>query len=240
MLPHAKSPGRRDIYIEFLAFFASWREKMFKPGFTITFFFLIPILSTGCTTIVKPEQPAVLDAAILDEDHSVGQSFSARFDGMNEVEIYLELMKSGDGEIQLTLQTAPQGEILGRVSLPIEEISSSGFNRFPLPVQLDSNLENYYISLKVKGPGRVKVGTAPGDSYLNGALYQNNVPDDQHQLRFQLGYYAPRVVLGLVGEVFTWIGYLLVAAFLFVPPGWALLTFLWARLPHAELLPAYG
>ena len=83
------------------------------------------LLSTGCSSFVKPEQPAVLDSVILDEAHSVGQTFVAQFDGMNGVEIYLEPLDNAAGEIQLILRKAPQSEIFGRGRLATEEISSS-------------------------------------------------------------------------------------------------------------------
>ncbi len=185
---------------------------------------ILAVLSTGCSSFVKPEQPAVLDSVMLDGAHSVGQTFVAQFDGMNGVEIYLEPLDNSNGEIQLILREAPQSEILGRASLSTKDISTPGYYHFPLPVQADSNQQNYYLLLKVKGASSFKVGTAPGNAYLNGALYQNNYPDNQRQTAFQLSYYLPRVGLGLLGELIAWGWYLLVAGFLFVLPGWALMA----------------
>ncbi|HBY06628.1 MAG TPA: hypothetical protein DEH22_02120 [Chloroflexi bacterium] len=184
---------------------------------------LLALFSTGCSSITKPEQPAVYDSVILDKTNTIGQTFKAHYDGMDGIEIYLEPVESGDGEIQLTLRNEPQSENLGVSSLPIGEISAPGFYRFPLPLQADSNQQSYYLRLRLNGEGRVKIGVGPGDLYLDGALYQNGEPDDQHQMAFQLSYHAPRLALGLAGEMLIWGWYLLVAGFLFVLPGWALL-----------------
>jgi len=183
----------------------------------------LAIISTGCSSIVKAEQPVVLDAVVLSETNSVGQTFKANFNGMNGIQVYLEPWKTGEGEIQLTLRDAPQTEILGRTSIPITAISDPGYYNFPLPVQVESNQRSYYMLLRAKGDGSVKVGSAPGNSYLNGALYQGGNPDDQRQMAFELRYYAPRLAQGLASELLLWGWYLLLAAFLFVLPGWAIL-----------------
>jgi hypothetical protein len=189
---------------------------------------LFALTSTGCSSMVKAEQPAVLDSVILSDANSVGQSFNAHFDGMDGVEIYLEPRNAEDGQIQLILRDAPQGQELGRSSLPMGKISAPGFYRFPLPVQADSNQQSYYLLLRTQGTGSFQVGAAPGNYYLDGAMYQNGRPDDQRQMAFQLSYYAPRLALGLAGEILTWGWYLLITAFLFVLPGWALLDLTFA------------
>jgi len=186
---------------------------------------VLAVLSTGCSSISKAEQPAVVDSIILDESLSLGQTFNAQFDGMDGIEIYLEPLESGDGYLQLQLREDSQ--IIADIavaSIPIKEISIPGFYRFSLPNQVDSNQQNYYLLLKIKGDGSVKVGYAPGDYFLNGALYQGNQPQDQRQMTFKLSYYFPRLSLGIFEELFTWIYYLLVAFFLFVIPGWAVLS----------------
>ncbi len=184
---------------------------------------ILAVLSAGCSSYIKPEQPAVLDAVILDEAHSIGQTFVAQFDGMDGVEVYLEPINGADGEIQLMLREAPQSENLARASLFLKDISTPGFYRFQFPVQVDSNQQSYYLLLKLNNSGSIKVGTASGESYLNGALYQNHSPDNERQMAFQLSYYFPRVGLGLLGEMMIWVWYLLAAGFLFVIPGWAIM-----------------
>ena len=82
--------------------------------------------------------------------------------------------------------------------------------------------------------GSINIGTAPGKTYLNGALYQDGQPDDQHQMAFQLSYDNSRLFLGLVQELLSWCWYLLVAVFLFVLPGWALLNLLWSPYQQSD------
>jgi len=192
------------------------------------------LLVAGCSPLIEAEQPVVLDSVVLDEFHSLGQTFHASFAGMNGIEIYLTPLENASGEIQLTLQNEVQGQNLGRASLSVAEISAPGFYRFPLPPQADSSQNGYYLLLRLKGGGRFAIGSAAGESYLDGALYQDNQPDPQRQMAFRLSYHAPRLALGLAGEMLLWAWYLLLAGFLFVLPGWALLDL---AFPHPESLP---
>jgi len=191
----------------------------------------IIILSTGCSSISLTEQSNVHDTLILDASRTIGQTFRARFDGMNGIEIYLEPVDFGNGKIQLTLQEGPNTEIFGQAGHPIGDISSPGYYLFPLPLQSESNQQNYYLRLEIEGEGSLKIGTAPGYTYLNGALYKKEQPDDHRQMAFHLSYAVPQLLLGLVGEFLTWTGYILIAGFLFALPGWVLLGFV---LPKKE------
>ncbi|HIE56724.1 MAG TPA: hypothetical protein EYP88_00630, partial [Anaerolineales bacterium] len=186
--------------------------------------FLLVIFSAACAPITRPEQDTVVDSLPLEAGQTLGQSFVARFDGLNSVGIYLAPLEPGNGEIQLTLRNKAQGQKLGRATISIATITAPGFYRFSLPTQANSNQKDYYLTLKIKGAGSVNVGTAPGNTYLNGALYHNGAPDDAHQMAFQLSYHPPRLAMGLLKEGLTWGWYLLVAAFLFVLPGWAILA----------------
>jgi hypothetical protein len=199
-----------------------------KKTVGIFFILFLTLISSGCSSITKAEQPAVFDSVALNKSNSVGQSFSARFDGLNGIEIYLDTPNNSQGEILLTLRENPQSENISQVTIPIEDISTTGFYHFPFPVQGDSNQQSYYILLRIKGESSLNIGAAPGNTYLNGALYQDGQPDDQHQMAFQLSYDNSRLLLGLVQELLLWGWYLLVAVFLFVLPGWALLNILWS------------
>lgn len=193
---------------------------------------ILALISTGCSSVVKAGQPAVFDSVVLSESNSVGQSFSARFDGLNGIEIYLEALEVGQGEIQLSLRENPQTENISQVTIPIEEISTPGFYHFPLLVQADSNQQSYFFLLRILGEGSFEIGAAPGNTYLNGVLYQDGQPDDQHQMAFQLSYYNSQLVLGLVREILLWSWFLLAGILLFVLPGWALLSLLWPHINH--------
>jgi hypothetical protein len=70
------------------------------------------------------------------------------------------------------------------------------------------------------------VGSAPGDAYLDGALYIQQEPQDA-QLSFQLTYSRLWVLLDLVVAGIKGVGLLGAAFLLYVVPGWALLAWLW-------------
>ena len=183
---------------------------------------LVMLGVVGCSPIVKPEQSAVVETALLDNG-SIGQTFVAHYDGLEGFDLYLEPVDAGTGTLHLQLRNGPQASenaVVG--SLSLETISVPGFYHISIPPQRHSTQQDYYLHLRIKGQGSVNVGTAPGDSYINGALYRNLQPQDS-QLAFNLTYSPRLLAMGLAGEVFTWLGYLLAAAFLFIIPGWALL-----------------
>jgi hypothetical protein len=76
------------------------------------------------------------------------------------------------------------------------------------------------------------VGAAPGATYGEGALYRDGIPIDA-QLAFRLAYAPGPALLGLARGTVRDLGLLVVAAFLYVLPGWALLTLLWRGEPLA-------
>jgi hypothetical protein len=185
------------------------------------------ITLSGCSPIVKAEQPAVLDFIELDISGSLGQTFVPRFDGLNGIELYLEPDQPGDGTLQLSLHRGPQDPSnFGLATMPLESISAPGYYRFTLPVQRESNQQSYYLHLKTKGIGSVKVGTAPGNYYLNGVLYQNGQPVDHLQAAFNLTYNPRQMFSGVFREGITWIGYILLSIYLCVIPGWVILSVL--------------
>ena len=123
------------------------------------FIIILALISTGCSSVVKAEQPALLDSVVLSESNSVGQTFTAHFDGLNGIEIYLEPLEAGQGEMQLTLRETPQTGNLGQVSIPMTEISTPGFYHFPLPLLANTNNQSYYLLLRINGEGSFKIGT---------------------------------------------------------------------------------
>jgi len=66
---------------------------------------------------------------------------------------------------------------------------------------------------------------------MNGALYENGTPLDA-QTAFQLIYSRHIAYPALALEILGWFGYLVVAAFLFVLPGWGVLGSLWPGWSH--------
>ncbi|MBU0482791.1 MAG: hypothetical protein KKG47_16990, partial [Proteobacteria bacterium] len=153
---------------------------------------LVAIGIVGCAPVVKPEQSAVVETALLDNG-SIGQTFVAHHDGLEGIDLYLEPVEAGDGNLYLQLRSGPQdSENVGVGSLSLENISAPGFYHITITPQKYSTQQDYYLHLRIKGQGSVNVGTAPGNTYINGALYRNLQPQDA-QLAFNL-IYSPRLL----------------------------------------------
>jgi hypothetical protein len=197
---------------------------------TLLFLFFFAFLFSGCARMVRTEQPSVGDMVSLSAGQTVGQTFVAKYDGLTGIFFYFSLSQmSGDGEMRLHLRTGPDAVSDLAVSIntiSIDQLQEPGYYGFLFPAQTSSNQKYYYAYIDFAGEGKLEVGKAAGDTYLNGALYQGGVPQDA-QTAFQLKYSPRYVLFGLGIEVLTWIGYLFVGLFLFVMPGWGLFSLLW-------------
>ena len=190
---------------------------------------LFGLLLSGCAGLIRTEQPSVVDWARLSTSNSVGQTFVAKYDGLAGIYFYLSPQAAGNGQIQLHLRSEPQSENDLAVSvntLSIDTIKSPGFYGFLIPSQATSNQKYYYALLEFSGSGQIQVGKAAGDTYINGAFYQNGTPEDA-QSAFQLSYARRKVLLGLGQEALTWAGILSIGLFLFILPGWGLFSLFW-------------
>ncbi len=206
--------------------FSSLRQSTVRK---LPFLILFSLLLAGCAGLVRTEQPSVVDWATLSAANSFGQTFVAKYDGLSGVNFYLSPQTAGDGQIQLHLRSEPstKTDLVESVNtVPIDRIKAPGFYAFLIPGQAFSNQKYYYASLEVTGSGEVQVGKASGDTYLNGALYENGTPADA-QTAFQLLYSQRKAILGLGKEALTWAGYLAIGLFLFILPGWGLFSLLW-------------
>jgi hypothetical protein len=115
---------------------------------------------------------------------------------------------------------------LRTASVPIQAISSENLFPFSFAPVKESNRDDFYFYLEVEGSGSVQVGEAQGETYLYGALYQDHEAQDA-QLAFSLEYDRWTAISGLVREGITWIVYLAAGLFLYVIPGWGLLSLFW-------------
>ena len=203
--------------------------------------------SAGLPPLVKVEQPASTEFIPLTEDGSTGQTFMARYDGMQAVSVYLApgspLDAPEGSSLVLHLRAGPQEtHDLATAELPLAQIQQPGFYAFPLPPQPHSTRADYYMHIKLRGAGSVQVAQAPGATYLNGALYKNQEAQDA-QMAFQLSYQPRLALVGLAGEILRWLGWLAIGLWLFVVPGWALLSRVWpgwSALHWAERLGLGG
>lgn len=198
---------------------------MTKPLNLIILFSILSIALMGCSPIVRPEQLVNNESVPLGDEALIGQTFFARYRGLSGIEVYLKPNRAETGELALTLFNNPQKqEVLAKSKLPAEMITRPGYYRFDFPAIENSTNRDYYIEISAQGANAPQIGAGPGEAYLDGALYQNNIPQDK-QLAFQLAYDPYQLALGLGSLGFTWLGIMILAAFLFILPGWAVLGF---------------
>jgi hypothetical protein len=209
-----------------------WRVRLFL--------FLLAALSlAACSPIVKAGQPNQQDFFLLQAGHTLGQTFMATYDGLTGIALYLKPAETGEGTLTLHLRASPEAVAdLSTSTIPLRSITSARYYRFPFQIQGASRKQDYYLVLDIEGQGSLEAGLAPGETYLNGALYQDDLPQDS-QLTFRLLYNPQQLALGLAGEVLSWLLMVAVAGFAFLPPGWGLLACTlpgWEKLSWCEKL----
>jgi hypothetical protein len=184
---------------------------------------------TGCAPFVDADQVHAPETVVLSPNHTLGQTFLARHGGLNGVEFWLDPSPGVSGQMRLHLRTEPDAKRnLVIAALALEDIPSSGFQRFTFEPQRASHGEYYYAFITFEGEGEVQVGTAPGDAYIDGALYQDHEPQDA-QATFRLTYDPFWMGVDLGGAAVRGVGLMGVALLLYAVPGWALLAWLWPR-----------
>ncbi|MFC2042744.1 hypothetical protein ACFLUA_01145 [Chloroflexota bacterium] len=191
---------------------------------------LILLTLTGCSSIEKIEQPIISDFATLSNENTIGQTYVARYDGLDGFLIYVEPEPGVQGVINLQLSEGPGDDIVLRTAtLDLAETSSPGYIHFQFSPIKDSTKKYYYVHLQpeMETASSLRIGTSDGDSYINGAMYQNQIPQDA-QIAFNLSYDPIQVASGLLREGLIWILWILVGIFLYIIPGWALLGLLWS------------
>ena len=213
-------------------------SKMTHHRWQFSTFLLIGMIISACVPIIKHEQPSRTDLVELSRGENIGQTFLARYSGLDGIEIYINPESIVEGELFLYLYPHPQNtsKELIKGSLSLGNISTPGYYRIPIPSLRESFNKDYYLQLEIEGQSKLKLATAPGNAYLNGALYQNGIPQDT-QLSFRLTYNPIHLYLGLFSEVLKWIAMLFVGFWLYIIPGWALLSLTlpkWASLRWAE------
>jgi hypothetical protein len=182
---------------------------------------------SGCSPITRVHQPGITQSQILESEQQIGQSFVARYGGLESVHFFLAPVSPGEGQIIFHLRSSSDSlEDLGRAVLPIEGLTSPGFYKFDFPALADSQFSYYYTYLEIDGDAQVEVGSGPADSYLEGALYLDHQPSEA-QAAFRLGYQPGLLVKALLRTGLLWSRTLLLGVFLFILPGWGLLSLLY-------------
>jgi len=184
---------------------------------------------SGCSPLIFDGQSQSSETIELTREFSLGQSFLPQYDGLDGVLLYLEPSSSGDGLITLKLSSDPNQDSNLRVStISLDNITSPGYYNFRFPPLKESRKIGFYFNLNLKGDGSVKVGTSSGDTYLNGSLYRNNKPRDA-QINFKLSHNRRFATQGLLREFAAWGAVIGISIFLFIIPGWSLLSYLWGK-----------
>jgi hypothetical protein len=216
--------------------------RKFGGLFLLIFVFLV---TSGCTRYISNSaQDKQTGFILLDNQTSIGQTFTARFAGLAGVGLVFKPgpapLSNEAGEIILHLRADPQsGQDLRTVSMPVQKVGQAGNYRFffqPLP---DSNQRDYYFVLEMKGSGEIGIGEAGSETFLDGAAYKNGSADNG-QLTFNLKYESAGLYLGLIKETPVWLLWLLISLFIFVIPGWALLSLVWSGWQKLDVLERIG
>ena len=201
---------------------------------------IILLATSGCTRYVSSSaQGQQTGFILLDSQTKIGQTFTARFNGLAGVGFVLKPEKTSTpnqaGVIILHLRSDPQSsQDLRTASLPVQNVDRVGSYRFFFQPVPDSNQQDYYLLLEMVSAGEVGVGSAGSETYLDGAVYINGIADDG-QLSFNLKYDPSSLYIGLIKETPAWLLWILISLVIFVIPGWALLSLTWSGWRKLDL-----
>jgi len=181
------------------------RQARFWPLLLLTA--LVPL--TACSPIVDGDQTVVAPemAVRLEPGHPVGQTFVARHGGLSGVEFWLEPEPGTASRLLLHLRSEPHAaDDLAVAVLPLDGMTTPGFYRFSFPPDNRSYGVYRYAFLELEGTGAVRMGTGPGEAYLDGAAYRDHEPLDA-QLAFRLVYDPWGILVDISLMVAGWIKY---------------------------------
>jgi hypothetical protein len=195
----------------------------------VIIFVIVFCCLSACSPLIKIEQPTRIDNQTLPIDGSVGQTFVSRYAGLKGVEVYLSPTMNKNGNFVLYLkESQDSSKIIAKATLKSSEISQPSYYRFVFPLRNNSFLKYYYFEIRSEDNAEVSLGKAPGDTYLNGAMYLDRTPQNA-QLNFNLIYDRKQALIGVFHELIQWFLYCLVGILLFILPGWALLHGLYSK-----------
>ncbi len=182
---------------------------------------------TGCSPVAQSVQLSQTDQVVLDAQNAVGQTFVARYAGLSGMQVILSPNQTGDGLVVLHLRTDNQAEEdLVKVVMPLDQVRQAKPYRFDFFPLKNSNQQYYYAALEVEGTGSLYISASAGNTYQNGGMYQQGMPRDG-QLTFSLEYNPGWLAIGLLLELFRWVGVVGLGVLLYILPGWAVLGWLW-------------
>ena len=208
--------------------------------FHVSIALVATLILAGCAPLVQSEQSRLTAFLPLEAGKTVGQTFSARYNGLQSIAIYLKPEASGTGVIRATLYNDPlDRHALLETSLALNQVQGKSYYRLKFKPIADSALKNYYLRLELDGEGNYLVGIAPADSYTNGSAYRNDQPTEA-QLALRLVYAPRQVILGVLREITGWTWLLAVGAYLYLLPGWGLLAGLYPAWKQRRWIEKLG
>ena len=91
----------------------------------------LSFIFVGCAPIVEDSQSVLEELGIsLVKGGRVGQTFVARFDGLQAVEVYFNPSSNANGEIQLSLRSDISKETeITNATYPVELFQQEGFHQ---------------------------------------------------------------------------------------------------------------
>ncbi len=205
-------------------------NNTYKP-WLYSFFLLYAMIFSACSPITKPEQPELTSHKLLTKADIYGQTFLSRFNGLSGVELFLSpVSNNSEDRVILNLYSSPydSADLLAQGTLPVKEITSPGYVKILFPTIQKSTSTDYYLELIVDGSNKVNLGSADGETYINGSLYLNETPID-NQLAFRLIYDPLQLYWGLLMDCLGWGWLLILGGWLYITPGWAILSILLPR-----------
>ena len=157
-------------------------------------------------------------------DRPLGQTFVGHHAGLRALDFYLQPQEQPPIAPTLYLREDAIGaNNLLTITLPGEQVVSPGFYRFEFSPLQASHGRTYYAEL---AGGNVQVGMAGGDRYADGVLYVNDALQTG-DLAFREIYDQQAILLDLLTYGLTILRYIIFALFLYVLPGYALLSWFW-------------
>ena len=191
-------------------------RRLFLSLFASLGLFLVLGQSPGKAFLSAAEQTLSFKAPILiKEGQTLGQTFLSWHRGLKGINVLLRPLEKGSGQIGFHLRENSQSKNdLIYLNLPVSRIKEAGYTLFSFDPLKDSASHDYYFFLTIQGTGTLEAATGPGDSYLQGALYQNGVAQEK-QLNFHLQHQTGQRLLGLGLEGLRWLGLLLLSAWLY-------------------------
>jgi hypothetical protein len=191
------------------------------------------MILAGCGAISSNEQPAKKELFELNENTSLGQTFLSRYDGLDGISIFINPDQTDNKELYLELfENVGDSQPIRTSDLFLTGDLEGTYYTFDFPPIKNSTNIDYYLKLNYEGPGSAVVAGDAGNTYLNGAMYVAESPQNS-QMSFNLEYTPSQLVLGLIGESFHWFRVLAAGIFLIGIPGWAVLSWLfppWGKM----------